>query len=51
MNYGSESYWDERYAAVGDQGGEINYDWYVIWMRNTCITFLMDRAFVAIKLT
>ena len=30
MNYGSASYWDERYAAIGDRG-EKNYDWYCSW--------------------
>jgi hypothetical protein len=27
MNYGSPSYWDERYAAIGDKGDQHNYDW------------------------
>lgn len=33
MNYGSESFWNERYSAIGDRG-EKNYDWYVIYSKN-----------------
>ena len=30
MNYGSASYWDERYAAIEDANDNKNYDWYVL---------------------
>jgi hypothetical protein len=31
-DYGSPSYWDERYAAIGDENDEkLSYEWYQTW--------------------